>query len=669
MSVEIRIEVRRDVDVDIHVDEHVDEHLQAEDSACIDKHTLLPDLNRSIGSRRNGQFECQSQPPCNSSSSDDDDSVIVLYVKRLSDGVQVDKSKIKREARSSTRRKSKAKSLLQKLSNKEKSLARQLFLGTATEKTNSSRTTTTVARETRRATIVSKQIERALSPVVPRRQRSIKTSLARASPKLPLQAMRQDNQKQESEQLSDRIMPQGTSTYYMSDSRARSQELKEVVDLNRDHDYKEPLLDQCNVVPQCSGKELRSVDIPGYELNAIASKLASLCGDSSHNAFDCDGENENFSLSSMQYCEDFDRTPKKLKRQKTMMTRRHGKRKADEDEDFELSQEIIIVDSNIRKTKRRAKPTTRYEPIERLAGSIRSSLIDAGRKSVYKDTSSEDESDDMSEMDDGSAFERIVESDGDESSDSAESEPSTYTAESARENKPVHDPSSNEGEMDERYEDDNDGAVRHFHEENSSSDSADFEPRAPVNTVGKRRQNKTIYEEASTEEEVEASEDDDSAIDSGNQCVQRSSKASFNSAGRRTLVSAHRESRRQGKTIYKDTSSDEESKVSEDDDDSDFNDGGKGFSDHDADADSAATKCESSPPFRAVSLLQPEFEDESDDEDDEPESVQTILNSDDGSSSEEEFRIQPGLVIVSRGRDFSESSDDSVSVAGYQDII
>lgn len=127
-------------------------------------------------------------------------------------------------------------------------------------------------------------------------------------------------------------------------------------------------------------------DVVEDDLSEVASVLESLKGASrkatrsaSKNRDDC----ENFSDLEVQF------TPKKKRKSK----RKRGD--DDDDEDFSPGFLISNIDtSNVRKTRRRAIPTQRYKPVEKVPSTVRVPEKLRKGKAVFKETSSENDSDD-----------------------------------------------------------------------------------------------------------------------------------------------------------------------------------------------------------------------------------------------------------------------------------
>jgi hypothetical protein len=334
----------------------------------------------------------------NTSSSDDEDSVIILRVKRLSGGVTVDRSpRIKREQCSVQ----KSAGAARPQSSSKNTPARQLFLDTTT--TADKPTSASSPRQSARVSHeeILSAAEESSSPKNPTIQKrvhhsnSIKWSLSQTSPKLPLQPMRQPQEQLEAAQGSKRV-PQDISLY-----QDTSYEEEETA-IWKETEIKARLIPGRTLVThQHSSVEHQS----SHDLDDSASMLASLSDNvapSVTQATTSDGAEDRY-FSDDPHCEDFDRTPRKPKRKRAA---RRKKKKVqeesdEEEEEFELSQEVALVkidESNIRKTRtrRRTKPTARYEPIEKVAGSTRTNLKES-KKCIYKDSSDDESDDDTSE--------------------------------------------------------------------------------------------------------------------------------------------------------------------------------------------------------------------------------------------------------------------------------
>ena len=212
-----------------------------------------------------------------------------------------------------------------------------------------------------------------------------KRSRASMSQKLPLQPRRQQQEDERKLRAKKRVPMEGSSSQKSSESLISKQQ--QVV--NRvENDSKPRALSLTDDQHHPDDEESNGE----YDLSSIAAKLESLrewpsprrsvptlINTKTTTTMHSDDEDYYYCLSDF----DVQVTPKKRKR-----------KKREEDEEFQLLSQDVEIDDGIkrsaRKTRRRAAPIQRYQPIEKIAAVVRNPQRKG--KAIYKDTSSEHDS-------------------------------------------------------------------------------------------------------------------------------------------------------------------------------------------------------------------------------------------------------------------------------------
>lgn len=345
----------------------------------------------------------RSAPPEPSSDEDDsDDSVILLKVVRLSQGVIVDRTprKIKQEIKQeeSTPPVVAATRLFERSHDENKPCRKRAACKISTPPSNNDH-----APESPSLATATRVIERSYNENKPRRKQ---TAYKIAAPRYY-----NDHTPQTKNGTRDgRFRPSHSSaaprrrlldnTAY---TRKKKRTASRVASAKDDDDFisyspetQEPADDLSDVASSLESiKDASHAD----DLSDVASVLESL-KDASHEASkkaskDDKNDYENFSDLEVQF------TPKKKKRR--------GRPKNDDDEefqDFSPGFEGAAIDpSHVRTTRRKAIPTQRYQPIEKVPGTVRiPQRLRTNSKAIYKETSSEHDSEEESSESDDCSF-------------------------------------------------------------------------------------------------------------------------------------------------------------------------------------------------------------------------------------------------------------------------